>query len=157
MQEDEMTYECKIIETEDQPVLTVRTTAAVEKLPQFFGEAYGSIMRYLAEMGEQPVGMPFAAYYNMDMQALDVEAGFPVARDLAGKGNIKAGKIGGGKYAVTLHIGSYDSVGPAYEALADFVKQQGFEVGKIAYEYYLNDPSEDANIQPQTEIRFPLR
>lgn len=152
-----MTYECKIIEIKDQPVLTVRTTAAVEELPQFFGEAYGSIMRYLAELGEQPAGMPFAAYYNMDMQALDVEAGFPVATVLKGKGNIKAGKIRGGKFAVTTHVGSYDSVGPAYETLADFAKQQGFEVGEIAYEYYLNDPSEDPTTQPETEIRFPLK
>ena len=40
--------------------------------------------------------MPFAAYYNMDMSALDVEAGFPVSKNLPGKDNIKAGKIDGG-------------------------------------------------------------
>lgn len=152
-----MKYDCRIVEVKDQPVLTIRTVTAVENLPAFFGEAYGALMRYLGELGEQPTGMPYAAYYNMDMKALDVEAGFPVARILPGKEEIQSGKIDGGKFGITLHVGSYDSVGPAYEALADFVKQKGFEPGKIAYEYYLNDPSEDPNVKPETEIRFPLK
>ena len=65
--------------------------------------------------------MPLAAYYNMDMKALEVEAGFLIAEDLVGKDNIKRGKIKGEKFAVTLHIGSYDSMEPAYEALSDHV------------------------------------
>ncbi|MGV8026465.1 MAG: GyrI-like domain-containing protein [Anaerolineaceae bacterium] len=152
-----MNYECKIIEVGDQPVLAIRTITAVENLPAFFGEAYGSIMEYLGELGEQPVGMPFAAYYNMDMKTLDVEAGFPVARNLPAKEKIKSGKIAAGKFAITLHIGSYDSCAPAYEALTDFVKQKGYEPIGIAYEYYLNDPAEDPSIKPETEIRFPLK
>ena len=36
------------------------------------------IAQYLAEQSEQPAGAPFVAYYNMDMQNLDVEIGFPV-------------------------------------------------------------------------------
>ncbi len=152
-----MSYDCRIIEVREQPVLTIRTIAPVENLPAFFGEAYGSIMRYLEELGEQPVGMPFAAYYNLDMKALDVEAGFPVARTLPEKEKIRSGKIAAGKFGITLHIGSYDSVGPAYEALTDFVKQKGFEPTGVAYEYYLNDPSEDPSIKPETEIRFPLK
>lgn len=155
-----MNYECKIMEMKDQPVLTVRTTTAVENLPAFFGEVYGSIMHYLEELGEQPVGMPFAAYYNycnMDMKALDVEAGFPVARKLPEKGKIQSGKIAAGKFSITLHVGAYDAVGPAYDALADFVKQKGFEPTGVAYEYYLNDPSENPSVEPETEIRFPLK
>ncbi|HOJ00504.1 MAG TPA: GyrI-like domain-containing protein [Anaerolineaceae bacterium] len=152
-----MKYDCRIIEAKDQPVLVVRTITAVENLPAFFGEAYGSIMQYLEELGEQPVGMPFAAYYNLDMKALDVEAGFPVARSLPAKDKIHSGMIAGGKFGITLHVGSYDTVEPAYEALTAYVKQQGFEPTGVAYEYYLNDPGEDPSIKPETEIRFPLK
>ncbi len=150
-----MEYNCTIIELDDQPVITVRRTNPVENLPAFFGEVYGMMAHYLGEMGEQPVGMPFAAYYNMDMSALDVEAGFPVARELPGKGEIKSGKIPAGKFAVVKHVGGYDTVGPAYEALSDFVKEQGYEDTGIAYEYYLNDPNE--GVVPETEIRYPLK
>ncbi len=152
-----MKYECKIIEQSEQPVLTIRTITAVENLPAFFGEAYGKIVRYLAEMGEAPAGMPYGAYYNMDMKALDVEAGFPVAKTLPEKNDIKSGSIAAGKFGVTVHIGSYDSVEPAYDALTAYIQQQGYEPSGIAYEYYLNDPNEDPKVEPQTEIRFPLK
>ncbi len=52
-------------------------------------------------------------------------------------------------------MGGYDTVGPAYEALSDFVKEQGYEDTGIAYEYYLNDPNE--GVVPETEIRYPLK
>lgn len=151
-----MEYNCKIIELDDQPVITVRRTNPVENLPAFFGEVYGMMAHYLGELGEKPTGMPFAAYYNMDMSALDVEAGFPVASELPGKGEIKSGKIPAGKFAVVTYVGAYDKIGPeAYEALSDFVKQQGYEDTGIAYEYYLNDPNE--GVVPETEIRYPLK
>ena len=152
-----MSYEIKLIELPDQPTLTMHTTIAVEKLPEFFGKAYGGIMAYLGELGEYPSGMPFGAYYNLDMSALDVEAGFPVSKALPGKGEVAATVIPGGKFITTIHKGAYDSVEPAYNALAEWAKQNGYEPTGVAYEFYLNDPSENPSIVPETEIRYPLK
>ncbi len=152
-----MNYDCRIVEVKDQPVLIMRTVTAVEDLPAFLGKAYDAIGQYLNEIGEQPAGMPFAAYHNMDMKALEVEAGFPVSRMLPGKGKIESGKINGGKFGITLHVGEYDSVSPAYDALTAFVKQKGYTPSGAVYEYYLNDPNENPSVKPETEIRFPLK
>lgn len=147
----------KLIETHNQPTLVLRTISPVEKLPEFLGMVYGSIMEYLGEMREMPSGMPFAAYHNIDMAALDVEAGFPVNKGLPGKGEILSGVIPAGKYITTIHEGAYDSVGPAYDQMAEWTKENGYEPAGIAYEYYLNDPTEDPSIIPLTEIRFPVK
>lgn len=152
-----MSYEIKLLELPDQPALTVRTVTAVEKLPEFFGKAYGGIMAYLGSLKEQPAGMPFGAYYNMDMSALDVEAGFPVAKALPPSGEIKCTTIPGGKYVSTIHRGAYDTVEPAYNALNDWAKANGYELTGVAYEYYLNDPKEDPSIVAETEIRLPVK
>ena len=66
---------CKFELTEQpaQPVLSVRTRTSVGNLPQALGKAYGAIIQYLNEIGEQPLEAAFAAYYNMDMEDLDVE------------------------------------------------------------------------------------
>ncbi len=152
-----MTYEIKLLELPDQPALAMRTVTSVEKLPEFFGKAYSSIMARLTALGEYPAGMPFGAYYNLDMTALDVEAGFPVTKVLPDEGELKCTVIPGGKYLSTLHRGAYDSVGPAYEALAEWAKANGYEPTGLAYEYYLNDPSQDPSIVAETEIRFPLK
>lgn len=152
-----MSYEIRLLELPDQPTLVMRSILPVGKLPEFFGKAYGGIMAYLSELGEYPSGMPFAAYYGLDMNALDIEAGFPVARELEGKGEIKPGVIPAGKYISTIHIGAYDAVQPAYDALVQWAKENGYETTGISYEYFLNDPSTDPSIEPETEIRYPLK
>ncbi len=109
-----------------------------------------------AQLGQCPAGAPFAAYYNMDMQDLDVELGFPVPKELPGKDEIKAGHLPGGKYAVVLHTGPYDQVGPAYEALAKWVAEKGYQATGVAYEVYLNDPGQTKPEDLQTQVMFPL-
>ena len=152
-----MDYKIKVLEFEDQPALTMRAINPVEKLPEFFGKAYGGVMAFLQELGEAPSGMPFVTYYNHDMTALDVEAGFPVAKDIPGKGKINATTIPGGTYLSTVHIGSYDSMEPAYDALTEWAKANSYELSGIAYEYYLNDPTSGPDIVAETEIRFPAK
>jgi len=129
----------------------------VGKLPEFFGKAYGGVMTLLGEIGEYPSGMPYAAYFNLNMNALDVEAGFPVSKVIEARDEIKSGIIPAGKYISTLHVGSYDSVKVAYDALVLWAKENGFEPSGISYEYYLNDPSSDSSIIPETEVRFQLK
>jgi effector-binding domain-containing protein len=152
-----MEYKIKVLELDDQPTLTMRATSPVEKLQEFFGNAFGGVMAYLQELGEAPSGMPFGAYYNLDMTALDVEAGFPVAKVIEGKGEVNASTIPGGTYISTIYIGSYDSMEPVYAAMPKWAKENGFEISGIAYEYYLNDPTAGPDIVPETEIRFPVK
>lgn len=152
-----MEYEISLKKTVRQPTLTMRAVQPVGELPAFFGKAFGGVMQYLQHLGKQPGGMPFGIYYNLDMQALDVEAGFPVLEDLPGKGEIQASEIPAGEYICTVHTGPYDSMEPAYDALTKWARDNGYTPLGIAYEYYLNDPGEDASVEALTEIRFPVR
>lgn len=152
-----MSYQCELREQPTQPTLTIRTRTAVQNLPQLIGQSYGAIAAHLGQMGQCPAGAPFAAYHNMDMQDLDVELGFPVPKELPGKDQIKAGHLPGGKYAVVLHTGPYDQVGPAYEALAKFVAEKGYQATGVAYEVYLNDPGQTKPEDLQTQVMFPLK
>jgi len=152
-----MDYKIKVLELEDQPTLTMRAIYPVEKLKEFFGKAFGGVMAYLQELGETPSGMPFGAYYNLDMATLDVEAGFPIAKVIPGKGEINASTIPGGTYISTVHIGSYDSMEPAYDAIKKWAEDNSYKLSGIAYEYYLNDPNESPETVAETEIRFPAK
>jgi effector-binding domain-containing protein len=152
-----MTYTCEILEQPTQPTLSIRTRSAVQGLPQVLGNGYGAIMGYLGELGMGPAGEPFVIYYNMDMQDLDIELGFPVPQPLPGKGEIHAARMEAGKIATCLYVGPYADCGPAYEALAQFVKDQGYEASGVAIEYYLNDPSQPPYEEPKTRIVFPLK
>jgi effector-binding domain-containing protein len=147
---------CELKDLPAQPTLTVRTTLAVEDMPQFLGKTFGSIVQYVTGLGHQPAGAAFVAYYNMDMQHLDIEAGFPLSTPLAGKNEIKAGEIPAGKYASTLHIGPYSDCALAYDALTKWVAENGYQASGIAYEMYFDGP-ETPPEKTRTEILFPLK
>ena len=152
-----MDFQCEIKEQNAQSTLSICARTPIDGLPQLLGESYGKIAGYLAELGEQPTGAPFAAYYNIDMQDLDVEIGFPVSNALAGKDDIQASEVPGGNLAFAMHIGPYSEIGPAYEVLTQFVKEQGYEPTGTSFEFYLNDPETTPQDQLQTRIVFPLK
>jgi effector-binding domain-containing protein len=152
-----MSYQCQVKEQPSQPTLAIRTRTSVQQLGQALGEAYGAIAQYLGELGEAPAGPPFAAYHNEDMEDLDVEIGFPVARELPGRGDILAGEIPGGGVATCLHTGPYSGIGSAYEALSHWMEENGYQPTGVAYEVYLNDPDETPPEELQTQIAFPLK
>lgn len=137
-------------------MISRRTRTTVDGLPGLLGSVYGSIAAYLEANRQFPAGPPFAAYYNMDMQDLDVEIGFPIASPLPGNDDLHPGEIPGGRYAICIHVGSYDQIAPAYQALTKWVEENGETPTGVAYEYYLNDPQDTPPEALQMEIRFAL-
>lgn len=152
-----MSYNCEVKEQQAQPVFVIRARTPVQQLPQVMGEAYGKIASYLGELQQHPTGAPFAAYYNMDMNDMDVEIGFPVRAALPAKDDMYASEIPTGWVGTCIHKGPYTDSGPAYEALTQFVKDQGFKPTGIAYEFYLNDPTAVAPDAIETKIMFSLK
>ena len=152
-----MAFQNEIKTQDPQPTLSIRSRTSIQGLPRLLGESYGKIAGYMAELGEEPAGAPFAAYHNMDMHDLDVEIGFPVAQPIQGKGEIQAGQVPGGKLGYALHTGRYADIAPVYNALTQFVKELGYEPTGVSYEFYLNDPEETPQEQLLTQIVFPLK
>lgn len=142
---------------EERDTVVVRTTVSVEELPQALGDGYGEIMRYLGENGIEPAGAPFAMYHNMDMENLDVEMGLPVSVPVEGSGRVKPGKLPGGRAAVAVHVGPYDTLDRTYTKLGEYIQREGLETEPFMYEVYLSDPGEVAPEQLQTEVFFPVR
>ena len=122
-QEDDVNYKCEVKEQPRVPVLSIRTRASVKDLGQVMGRCYAAIGEHLAKFGELPAGKPFTAYYNMDMQDLDVEIGIPVSKALPSQGEILASAIPGGRHASTVYTGPYTQMEPAYQALLSWMKE----------------------------------
>ncbi len=152
-----MSYVCELQEFSVRPALSIRTRTPIQDLPQVLGAAYGTIMHYLGELGEQPAGAPFTAYYSMDMTDLDLEIGLPVARNLPGRDTIQASELPGGRVATCRYTGPYDTIAAAYEALSAWMAEQGHIPTGVAYENYLNDPADTPPEALQTMIVFPLK
>lgn len=146
----------ELIEQKEQPVLSVRTRTPVGNLTAVLGKAYGAIFTYLGQMGENPVGAPFVAYFNMDMQDLDVEIGIPVSKPIPGKGEVKQSSIPAGKQASCVYKGPYAEIGPAYDALTKWIADSKQIPAGVCYEFYLNSPGEVPDSELLTKIVFLL-
>jgi len=152
-----MDYQFELLEKAAQPVISIRTRCAVGDLPQVLGTAYESIMNYLGEIGVQPAGMPFVGYFNMDMEDLDIEVGFPVAQAAAGKEEIKPGEIPAGQQVACLYKGPYSQIEPAYNAIMEWTAANGHTWTGICYEYYFNSPVDTPESELLTQIVLMLK
>ena len=152
-----MTHHSELLELQPQPTLNIRTRTPVSRLPNALGEAYKSIYEHLASIGELPFGAPYVAYYNMDMEDLDIEIGCPVARPLPARDTIKQGEIPGGRYGATTFTGPYHELSGAYEALTQWVQANKFDTTGTVYEIYLNDPGQVQPHELQTQLLFQLK
>ncbi len=151
-----MPYDCQTYLQEALPVLGIRTHTPVEKLPETLGKCYASIGQYMAGLGEAPAGIPYVAYFNMNMQDLDMEVGFKVPKPMPGNGPIQAGTLPSQPVATCTYTGPYPEMRSAYDELNRWIEEQGLQPNGIVYEFYLNDPATTPPEALQTQIVFIL-
>lgn len=152
-----MDYQITLKQNSSQPVLSIRRITSMSKLPEEIGRAYGMIAMYMQEMGEQPKEAPYTAYYNMDMENLDIEMGFPVSKPIEGRGEIKFGEIPEGRYVEGMYRGPYSGIAAAYDAISAWMAEKGLTPTGTAYEYYFNTPGQVPDSELLTKIAFPVK
>ena len=145
-----------LLKQNEQPTLVVHARTKLENLPQLIGESYGKLCAYLEKLGETVSDVPFVAYHNMDMQALDVEIGFPVANPLPEKGEIKSGLIPAGTRIFCIYRGPYGEMVPVYQEMQKWMGENGYVPAGPVYEYYYNGP-EFPESELVTKIVMPVK
>jgi effector-binding domain-containing protein len=141
---------------EAKPVLSVRLETTIDELPSLINESYRRIAEYLAELGEAPADAPFAAYYRLDTQSIDIELGVRVSKNLPGKDDIKSGETVPGDAVIYIHEGPYTDLKPVYQELFDWIEENGCKPKGLYYEYYFNSPGDVAEKNLSTRIVIPV-
>lgn len=152
-----MMFKIELLEQKAQPALVLRTKTRMPELPKVIGESYGRIMNYLNELGVQPVDAPYTAYFNLDMENLEVEMGFPVAKAFPDKERITAGEIPSGKFACCIYKGPYAGMEQPYNAMSQWIEENGYQSTGVYYEYYYNAPNEVPESELLTRIVMPVK
>ncbi len=149
-------YEIQVEELNEQPVLHQRFECPAAELTARFGEVLPAVFQQAMASGSPPAGPPYARYHGMG-ENIDVEAGIPTAGPAQASGEIRAGTLPGGPAAVTMHIGSFDGLGAAHEALAKWAADNGRQPSGGSWEMYLSDPEQEPDSSTwQTRIVLPL-
>ena len=143
---------------EEQQTAAMYARLPAEAIGSWLPEVYEAVAAYLAKYGVGPVGLPYARFHRRDDGQFEVEAGFPASTPVPGEGQVEPSELPGGDVAVAVYFGPYDAMGPAYEALAAWVRDSGATPVGDAWEVYFTDPvSEPDPARWRTEIVQPYR
>ena len=152
-----MDFEIEVSAPAPRPALAIRTRTPVTAIGQAMAQAFGTVYQYMLEIGAKPGECAFSAYYNMDMNDLDVDIGFVLAEPAPGWGEIHAMEIPGGQQVSCMYTGPYNQMEAAYTAMTEWMAANGCTPTGHAYEFYYNDPSQVPPSELLTKIMFPLQ
>lgn len=139
--------------------MTVRFKVSTEsgKISAKYAEVFTAVFTHVLSNGGQQSGAPFGRYHSIKVDELDIEAGLPVAKAIAGKGDIKASELPGGKVVTTVHYGPYEKLSNTHEALQKWVSEKGYKPTGGVWESYTTDPSEEKDQSKwQTKLFLPI-
>lgn len=145
------------IHVSEQPVAVVRERVPMDSLTGFFDRAFGAVMAAVQMQGAAPAGPPFALYHGMPGETVDVEAGFPVAGNFQGTGEVASSVLPDTDAFEAVHTGSYDSLGTTYDAIKERMEAEGSAPADTMWEYYLTDPQKQPDPGTwQTRVVWPI-
>jgi AraC family transcriptional regulator len=143
-----------------QPELRVGTVRHIGPY-QHIGRAFERLASLMKHATRPPNAQLLALYYD-DPQVVganqlrsDAAIAFPARADVPA-GLIER-RVPAGKYATTIHTGSYEHLGKAWAALREAIARQGAtSTGAVSYEIYLDDPMSVPAGQHRTELFAPI-
>jgi effector-binding domain-containing protein len=147
-----MRYETQFVDLQAQHTAVVRAQVTVEDMAEFLGSAFGEVIRTLDKQQLHPTGAPFGRYRVLEEGGFEAEVGFPCNDVVKPEGRVEAAELPGGRVARTVHVGSYDDVGAAYEAAISWLVEEGYVTVGAPWESYLDGPEVP---EPRTEVFVP--
>ena len=136
-----------LIEQAEQYVLSIRKIIRFEEFPQIAEQCYAKIGQFALQNDLLFSGCPFVCYHNVDLENLDTEIGFPVARPIQGNGEIVGRSIPAEKVVTGLFQGAFEETDPLMMDILQWINEHGYEAQGRIINYFLNEEDRLADQQ----------
>lgn len=141
----------------EQDTAVVHDRIPIAEIKQFFDRALPAVMAALTSRGSHPVGPPFAKYFGMPTDTVELEVGFPVDHAVVAADGVTPSTLPEGPAVRAEHVGPYESLAQTYDAIAAWMKDEGLEPADAMWEVYLSDPSQQPDPATwRTEVWWPV-
>ena len=148
-----MNYEIKIMDIEPVLAATLRFNGKHKDAGKHFPDIYKALKG-------KSSGPPFFCYFNKEIQEIaDIELCVPVSEKKELRGIIVK-ELPRIKAVSTVHTGSYETIGNAYQALTEYILEKQLKTDIPSREVYIKGPGMFFKGNPDkyiTEIIIPLK
>lgn len=133
-----------------EPTVVVRSPEQrMDEIAHLMDGAFSRLPAALEAAGLTISGAAFALYHSMPGETIDLEVGFTVVEaatgplDLGGGFTAVPSELPAGRAARISHVGGFDGLGAAWEAMAGAVIGRGETPAIPFWEIYVTEPSPD--------------
>jgi effector-binding domain-containing protein len=152
-----MDYDIELKELAARPAVAIRDSAPLKGLGPAMRELYPVVWTFLEKRGIEPAGPSFGIYHSFSEKEVDFDAGFPVSEPVEGEGRVRAIELPATRAAVTVHVGPYNTIGRAHDALDAWIHDQGQDHTEAVWEVYVVGPGDtEDSASWRTEVVYPL-
>jgi effector-binding domain-containing protein len=138
-------------------VISQRATVRLATIGSVIGGAFGEVYGHLGPTGAD-AGEPFVIYHGAPAAGdapFEIEICAPISNRVEPPPGWSIAELPAGTFASVVHVGSYDTLGTAYDDLEGWIGRQGLAVAGPPREAYLSEPGTPvADIR--TVVEFPV-
>jgi effector-binding domain-containing protein len=148
-----MGYEIEVVEASEQTTAVVPLSTTWPELPERAGEAFDEVWAFLRrEEGLRFDGHNVILYKD---GVPNVEVGVIVTRSFPPEGRVQASVLPAARVARTVHLGGYDRLAEAPQAVREWCEAEGHEVVGPRWEIY-GDWNDEHPELVETEVCWQL-
>jgi effector-binding domain-containing protein len=157
--ETKVKHDIKVLNWPEKMYAVKREKISFNKLSKFFEESYQKIYSGLEKNHVKPLSAPCAIYYSFDeaIKQTDVAAAVPISQKIVKDVDYEVLTIPASEVVITTHVGPYDSLMPAYEALEEYLKEHHREKGLMMEEYVVGPSKEKDPEKWKTNVIFTIK
>jgi effector-binding domain-containing protein len=155
----DMAYNVQLRHRPRRHLAVVKFECGVPDIGRNMSQAFSDVAEYLQNEGIE-MQSPAIAYYEPAAPGFKISAGFPVAEPVKGNGRVVAAVLPESDVATTTHVGPYNQLPVAYEAIQAWMKANEREPADVGggvmwEEYWTPPPAPPA--QTRTDVYWPLK
>jgi len=128
-----MNYNVHIEQFPGRPLAVVRRTASMQQLGTVIQEACGTVWNVVRARQIQGAGRHVAIYLD---SVFNLEIGVELDAPFSGHGEVIASSLPIGEVATTTHLGPYQRLADAHQAIQQWCKAQRREPVRPCWEIY---------------------
>ena len=141
-----MTYDVTVETVQPELMAAVRATVPVSGIAQAWKPALDQVWAFLRARRELGPGHNLFLYHHPERRndPMDIDFGVQVARPFEGESAVRCVQTPAGEVASTLHVGPYDRLGGAHDAIHAWCAANGRGIGRASWEVYgdwIDDPA----------------